>query len=44
VCTDVVARGRVLVADDETDLADERPGDCGVDASTTLAAMREGER
>lgn len=40
----MVTSGRVDVADDQTDIADEPPGDYDVDASATLAAMREYER
>jgi prevent-host-death family protein len=42
VWTDLVASGRVIVADD-TDVVDEAPGEYGVDASNTLAAMRTPE-
>lgn len=44
VWTDLVASGRVIVADSGSDLADEPPGAYGVDASNALAAMREDER
>jgi prevent-host-death family protein len=44
VWTDLVARGKVIVADSDSDLADEQPGEYGVDASHALAAMREHER
>ena len=39
-----VASGAVTVAEDGTDLTDERPADYGVDASATLAALRAAER
>ncbi len=42
--TDLVSSDRVIVADSDSDLADELPGDYGVDASSTLAAMRDNER
>lgn len=42
--TDMVASGEVTLADDRTDLADEVPGDYGIEASATLATMREDER
>lgn len=44
VWTDMVFTGKVTLADDETDLVDEPPGDYEADASATLAAMREYER
>lgn len=42
--TDMVATGKVTVAEDQADLADEPPGDYEVEPSATLAAMREHER
>ena len=42
--TDMVASHKVTLADDETDLLDEPPGNYDIDASATLAAMREHER
>jgi antitoxin (DNA-binding transcriptional repressor) of toxin-antitoxin stability system len=41
---DMVAAGRVALAEDAVDLADEAPGDYDVDASAALAAMRADER
>jgi prevent-host-death family protein len=41
---DLVAAGRVTLAVDDTDVADEGPRDYGVDASEILAAMRADER
>ena len=41
---DLVAAGRVTPAEDDTDIADEAPRDYDVDASATLAAMRDDER
>lgn len=41
---DLVAQGRVTLAEDPTDPADEPPGDYGIDASAILRAMREHER
>lgn len=41
---DMVASGRITLADDDTDVAHEPPGDYGVDASAVLATMRTGER
>lgn len=40
----LVEAGKVLPAEDHTDLADEAPGDYGVHASATLAAMRADDR
>ncbi|MCL2394404.1 MAG: type II toxin-antitoxin system prevent-host-death family antitoxin [Acidimicrobiaceae bacterium] len=40
----LIASGQVLPASGEGDLADEEPGDYGIDASGELAAMREDER
>ncbi len=42
--TDMVASGKVTVADDRTAIEQEPPGDYDVDASATLTAMREHER
>ena len=44
VWTDLVASHRVTLAEDQTDLVEEPPGDYEVEASTTLATMRENER
>jgi prevent-host-death family protein len=44
VWTDMVASGEVTLADDQTDLVDEVPGEYEVEASATLAAMRQHER
>jgi prevent-host-death family protein len=41
---DMIAGGRVTLAEDDTDVADEAPGDYEVDASAVLAAMRSDER
>lgn len=41
---DRIASGKVMPAEDDTDIADEMPGDYDVDASAVLAAMRAGER
>ena len=41
---DLVASGKVVLADNHTDLVDEPPGEYEVEASTALAAMRESER
>jgi prevent-host-death family protein len=43
VWEDLVASGRVALADDKTDITDEPPGDYGLDASSVLAAMRADE-
>ena len=40
----MIAGGKVIVAEDDADVADEPPGDYDVDASTVLAAMRAEER
>jgi hypothetical protein len=40
----MVASGRVTPAEDDTDVADESPGDYDVEASDVLAAMRSDER
>jgi prevent-host-death family protein len=44
VWTDMVASGEVTLADDQTDLVDEVPGEYELEASATLAAMRQHER
>lgn len=44
VWADLVASGKVTLADNHTDLVDEPPGEYRVEASTALAAMREHER
>ena len=44
VWADLVASGKVLLASDDTDVAEESPGDYGVDASGTLATLRDDER
>lgn len=41
---DMIASGMVTPAEDDTDIADETPGDYDVDASAVLAAMRADER
>ena len=41
---DMIASGRVTLAEDGTDLADEAPGKYDVDASAVLAEMRAEER
>ena len=41
---DMVAAGRVTLADDAADVADEAPADYGIDASSVLASMRAQER
>lgn len=41
---DMVASGRITRADDDTDIADERPVDYGLDASAVLSRMRAQER
>ena len=41
---DMVASGRVTLAEDDTDVADEPPGNYPVDASAVLATMRADER
>lgn len=40
----MVASGKVSLAQDATDVADEAPGDYDVDASAVLAQIRAGER
>lgn len=42
--TDMVASHKVTLAEDQTDLVEEPPADYDVDASSTLATMREHER
>jgi prevent-host-death family protein len=42
--TDLVASGRVALAEDHADVADEPPGDYDVEPTAALAAMREQER
>jgi prevent-host-death family protein len=44
VWADLVAAGKVTLAVENADVADEAPRDYGVDASETLAAMRVDER
>ncbi len=41
---DMIASGKVTPADDETDVADEMPGNYDVDASAVLEALRADER
>ncbi|CAN5836572.1 type II toxin-antitoxin system Phd/YefM family antitoxin [soil metagenome] len=41
---DMITSGKVTPAEDQTDVADEVPGDYDVDASAVLAALRAGER
>ncbi|MDQ6909410.1 MAG: type II toxin-antitoxin system prevent-host-death family antitoxin [Actinomycetota bacterium] len=41
---DMIASRKVTRAEDDTDVADEGPGDYDVDASGVLAAMRADER
>jgi len=41
---DLVAAGKVIGAEDDTDVAEETPGDYGIDASGALATMRADER
>ena len=41
---DKIASGEVSPAQDDTDIADEAPGDYDVDASAELAAARADER
>jgi len=41
---DMIAAGKVTPADDDTDVADEMPGNYDVDAAGVLAAMRSDER
>lgn len=42
--SDLVTSGKVTLAEDQTDVVEEAPGDYGTEASATLAAMREHER
>ncbi len=42
--SDLVASGRVEVAGEATDIAEEAPADYGVDASATLDALRSDDR
>lgn len=41
---DLVASGRIALAEDDADVADDAPVDYGVKASATLASMRADER
>lgn len=41
---DLVASGRLEVADEATDIAEEAPSDYGVDAAASLEALRSDER
>ena len=41
---DRISRGSVKPAEDDTDIAEEPPGDYKVDASAVLAALRAEER
>lgn len=41
---DMVAAGRITLADDDADVTDEAPADYGVEASSALASMRSEER
>ena len=41
---DMIASGMVTPAEDDSDIADEMPGDYDVDASAALAALRADER
>ena len=41
---DMIASGRITPAEDDTDVADEVPGQYDVDASAVLAEMRSDER
>lgn len=40
---DLIAAGKVTLAEDDTDITDEKPGDYDIDASAALAAMRADE-
>ncbi len=40
----MIAAGKVALAGDEADIADEAPADYGIGASSGLAAMRTDER
>jgi prevent-host-death family protein len=42
--SDMIAAGKVALAADEADIADEAPAAYGIDASSGLAAMRTDER
>ncbi len=42
--TDLVAAGKVTLAADNADIAEEVPGDYGIDASAKLANLRADER
>ncbi len=42
--SDLIESGRVVPAEDDSDIADEAPADYGVDASAVLGAMRADER
>jgi prevent-host-death family protein len=44
VWADLVASGKVIQSDPDSDLLDEPPGQYDVDASGALAAMRDHER
>jgi prevent-host-death family protein len=41
---DLLATGRVMPPSEAVDIADEAPADYGIDATGTLAAMRQLER
>ena len=41
---DMIAGGKVTPAEDDTDIAEELPGDYDIDASAALAALRADER
>ena len=41
---DLIAAGKVTLASDDADIADEAPVDYGVNASATLANLRAAER
>lgn len=41
---DLIAAGKVTVTEDDTDVADEAPGDYGVKASEVLTVLRSDER
>lgn len=41
---DMIASGKVTPAEEDNDVADEKPGDYDVDASAVLAALRADER
>ena len=40
----MVAAGKVTLAEDDVDVADEAPADYGIEASSVLASMRVEER